>query len=155
MNENLSLILLILLNLSTTATFGTEKSGHCREVAVVESLKQSECMDSRQKNGCCREVAVSGGVTVHYWFTLLSNHLPVSQILWISLSNNSKVILKRKLQSPKDALQREPQNQIGQEKENFVKLSLTKLMSVMFSHVSYDKRGNKRCRQVKKLCVNY
>ena len=71
------------------------------------------------------------------------------------MSNNSKVILKRTLQSPKGALQREPQNQVGQEKENFVKLSLTKLMSVMFSHVSYNKQGNKRCRQVKKLCVNY
>ena len=102
-----------------------------------------------------KKMAVSGGVTVHYWFTLFSNHLPVSQILWISMSNNSKVILKRKLQSPKGALQREPQNQIGQEKENLVKLSLTKLMSVMFSHVSYNKQGNKRCRQVKKLYVNY
>ena len=76
MNENLSLTLLIQLNLSTMATLGTEKSGHCREVAVVESLKQSECMDSRQK-----KMAVSGGVTVNYWFTLLSNHLPVSQVL--------------------------------------------------------------------------
>ena len=60
MSENLSLILLIQLNLSTTATLGTEKSGHCREVAVVESLKQSECMDSRQK-----KMAASGGVTVN------------------------------------------------------------------------------------------
>ena len=48
------------------------------------------------------------------------------------MSNNSKVILKRKLQSSKGALQRKPQNQMGQEKENFVKLSLTKLMSVCF-----------------------
>ena len=28
------------LNLSTTATLGTDKSGHCREVAVVQRLKQ-------------------------------------------------------------------------------------------------------------------
>ena len=71
-------------------------------------------------------------------------------------STNSKVILKRKLQPPKGALQREPQNEMGQEKENLVKLSLTKLlMSVIFSLVSYNKQGSKRCRQVKKLYVNY
>ena len=28
------------LNLSTMATLGTEESGHCSEVAVVERLKQ-------------------------------------------------------------------------------------------------------------------
>ena len=28
------------LNLSTTATLGTDKSGHCREVAVLQRLKQ-------------------------------------------------------------------------------------------------------------------
>ena len=28
------------LNVSTTATLGTEEKGHCREVAVVERLKQ-------------------------------------------------------------------------------------------------------------------
>ena len=28
------------LNLSTTATLGTDKSGHCREAAVVQRLKQ-------------------------------------------------------------------------------------------------------------------
>ena len=27
---------IIQLNLSTTATFGTEESGHCKEVAIVE-----------------------------------------------------------------------------------------------------------------------
>ena len=27
---------IILLNLSTTATFGTEESGHCKDVAIVE-----------------------------------------------------------------------------------------------------------------------
>ena len=31
------------------ATLETEKSGHCREVAVVERLKQSECMNFQQK----------------------------------------------------------------------------------------------------------
>ena len=56
MNENLSLTLLIQLNLSTMATLGTEKSGHCREVAVVESLKQSECMDYQQKKWLLVEV---------------------------------------------------------------------------------------------------
>ena len=33
-------IMYVQLNLSTTATLGTEESGHCREVAVVERLKQ-------------------------------------------------------------------------------------------------------------------
>ena len=31
---------LIQLNLSTMATLGTEESSHCKEVAVVERLKQ-------------------------------------------------------------------------------------------------------------------
>ena len=52
------------LNLSTTATFGTEESGHCRQV-----LSKSQCMDffvrgDGKNSGCCREVAVSGGTTV-------------------------------------------------------------------------------------------
>ena len=52
------------LNLSTTATFGTEESGHCRQV-----LSKSQCMDffcprDERNSGCCREVAVSGGTTV-------------------------------------------------------------------------------------------
>ena len=33
-------IMYVQLNLSTTATVGTEESGLCREVAVVERLKQ-------------------------------------------------------------------------------------------------------------------
>ena len=33
------------LNLSTTATLETEKSGNCREMVVVEA-ETSECMDS-------------------------------------------------------------------------------------------------------------
>ena len=40
---------LIQLKLSTTATLGTEKSGHCREMAVVEAEKNSECIDSPPK----------------------------------------------------------------------------------------------------------
>ena len=39
---------LIQLKLSTTATLGTEKSGHCREMVVVEA-ETSECMDSPRK----------------------------------------------------------------------------------------------------------
>ena len=34
------LLLNIQFNLSATVTLGTEESGHCREVAVVERLKQ-------------------------------------------------------------------------------------------------------------------
>ena len=56
------------LNLSTTATLGTDKSGHCREVAVVQRLKQEWMymygLSAKKKNGRCREVAVSGGTTV-------------------------------------------------------------------------------------------
>ena len=54
------------LNLSTTATLGTEESGHCREVAVVERLKQEWIYGrlSAKKNGRCGEVAVSGGLNV-------------------------------------------------------------------------------------------
>ena len=33
-------VMCVQLNLSTTATLGTEESGLCREVAVVERLKQ-------------------------------------------------------------------------------------------------------------------
>jgi len=75
MNESPSLTLLIQLNLSTMATLGTEKSGHCREGET-----KVNAWTFGKKNGCCREVAISGGVTVQYWFTLLSNHLPVSQV---------------------------------------------------------------------------
>ena len=53
------------MNLFTTATLGTEESGHCREVAAVESLKQGWMYGlSAKKNGRCREVAVSGSSTV-------------------------------------------------------------------------------------------
>ena len=56
---------IIQLNLSTTATFGTEESGHCRKATMVERF-QKESMNglSTQKSGCCREVAVSGSLTV-------------------------------------------------------------------------------------------
>ena len=43
------------LNLSTTVTLVTEKSGHCREVETNVNL-----WTVRQKNSCCGEVAVSG-----------------------------------------------------------------------------------------------
>ena len=51
------------MNLSTTATLGTEERGHCKEVAVVERLKQESmyglfCPQERKK------MAVSGGLTV-------------------------------------------------------------------------------------------
>ena len=57
------------MNLSTTDTLGTEERGHCKEVAVVERLKQESmyglfCPQGRKKNGRCREVAVSGRSTV-------------------------------------------------------------------------------------------
>ena len=56
------------LNLSTTATLGTDKSGHCREVAVVQRLKQEWMymygLSAKKKKSRCREVAVSGGTTV-------------------------------------------------------------------------------------------
>ena len=39
---------LMQLKLSTTATLGTEKSGHCREVVVVEA-EMSECIDCPRK----------------------------------------------------------------------------------------------------------
>ena len=49
------------------ATLGTEKNGHCRELAVVESLTQERTYGlsaEKKKNGRCREVAVSGDSTV-------------------------------------------------------------------------------------------
>ena len=56
------LLLNIQFNLSTTVTLGTEESGHCREVAVVERLKQESMYGlSAKENGRCREVAVTGG----------------------------------------------------------------------------------------------
>ena len=40
------------LNFSTTATLGTGESGHCREVAVVERLKQERmCRLSAKRGG--------------------------------------------------------------------------------------------------------
>ena len=50
----------IQLNLSTMATWGTEKNGHCRESetrVIVWTVR-------RKKNCRCREVAVSGDWTV-------------------------------------------------------------------------------------------
>ena len=54
---------LMQLKLSTTATLGTEKSGHCsREVVVVEAETTVNVRTIRlKKNGRCREVAVMGG----------------------------------------------------------------------------------------------
>ena len=53
------------LNLSTTAT---DKSGHCREVAVVQRLKQEWMymygLSAEKKKSRCREVAGSVGTTV-------------------------------------------------------------------------------------------
>ena len=50
------------LNFSTMATLGTEQSGHCREVAVEERLKQEWMYGLLAKKiGCCREVAVVEG----------------------------------------------------------------------------------------------
>ena len=50
----------VLLNLSTTLTLGTEKSGHCREIETrvnVWTVRQ-------KKKSRCRGVAVSGEVVV-------------------------------------------------------------------------------------------
>ena len=53
------------LNLSTTATFGTEESDLCREVAFEERTMDYGGMDCRpKKNGCCGEVSISEGSTV-------------------------------------------------------------------------------------------
>ena len=49
----------LLLNLSTTVTFGTERSGRCRGVAVVERCKWESMYGlSAKKRGRCRELAV-------------------------------------------------------------------------------------------------
>ena len=49
------------LNLSTTAILETEESGHCKEAAIVERLKQEWMYGlSTTENGYCREVALSG-----------------------------------------------------------------------------------------------
>ena len=58
------------MNLSRTATLGTEERGPCREVAVEKGLNKSQCMDCPpqkmllQRDGRCGEVVVSGGSTV-------------------------------------------------------------------------------------------
>ena len=53
------------LNLSTTATLGTEKNDRRREVAVVEKFKQESLYWlSATRSGRCREMAVSGSSTV-------------------------------------------------------------------------------------------
>ena len=57
------------LSLSTTATLGTEESGYCREVAVVERLKQEWMYGlSAQKMTIVKgKVAVSGGSKVPHF----------------------------------------------------------------------------------------
>ena len=54
-------------------TLGTEKGGHCREVTILERLKQKLMYGlSANKNGHCREVAVIGGsivFTIREWET--------------------------------------------------------------------------------------
>ena len=53
---------LIQMKLFSTATLGTEKSGHCREVVVVEAETTVNVRTVRlKKNGRCTEVAVMGG----------------------------------------------------------------------------------------------
>ena len=58
----------IQLNLSKAATLGTEESGHCKEVVVVERFQTSRMygffVRRDQKIGHCREVTVSRGSTV-------------------------------------------------------------------------------------------
>ena len=56
---------IIQLNVLTTATLGTEQSGHGREVTVVEELSSRvNVWIVPPKSGHCREVAVSGSLTV-------------------------------------------------------------------------------------------
>ena len=56
---------LIQLKLSTAATLGTEKSGHCREMVAVEAETTVNVQTVRLKlSGRCREVAVIGGSSV-------------------------------------------------------------------------------------------
>ena len=53
-----------------------QESGHYREVAIVERLKQEWMYGlSTKKNGCCREVAISGVLTV---VVNLLFHIPVT-----------------------------------------------------------------------------
>ena len=63
-----SKVKIIQLNLSTTATFGAEESGHCKEVAIVDRFWTRVhvwilCLLG-QKSGLCREVAVCRGSTL-------------------------------------------------------------------------------------------
>ena len=58
------------MNLSRTATLGTEERGPFREVSVERGLNKSQCIDCppkkrlSQRDGRCGKVAVSGGSTV-------------------------------------------------------------------------------------------
>ena len=64
-NDVYDMKMFIQLNLSATATLGTEKNDRRREVAVVEKFKQEPLYWlSATKSGRCREMAVSGGSTV-------------------------------------------------------------------------------------------
>ena len=60
------------LSLSKRATVGTEESGHCREVAGEETLKQESMYELS-----VQEVAVSGGSTV----LLIYNTIIISSTL--------------------------------------------------------------------------
>ena len=54
------MISVVQLNLSTTATLGTEESGCCRE--VLNNSQRLDFLSARTKNcGLCREVDASGG----------------------------------------------------------------------------------------------
>jgi len=67
---------LVKLNLSTTATFGTEETSYCREFN-----SKSQCMDflsaGTKKGGRCREMAVSGSSTVLLLFVIAGWHMGV------------------------------------------------------------------------------
>ena len=69
----------IQLNLSTTATLGTEASGHCREVLNKRQCMDFFCQKGPKESGRCREVADSGGSTVSNKF-----HLSVLKITFFS-----------------------------------------------------------------------
>ena len=46
------------LNLSSMATVGTEESGHCREMAILERFKRVNVWTIRKKSDFCGEVAI-------------------------------------------------------------------------------------------------
>ena len=72
------------LNLSTTATLETEKSGHCREMVVVEA-ETSECMDCPPKKWPLVEVGVQSKTVV-----IISLKCLILRETFVNLENGTK-----------------------------------------------------------------